>query len=61
MLLRVGKLTLDIVVLLGMLVSEREVFEFGLDFVKSQTVGKRSIDVESLPRDFILFVGRLRL
>ena len=51
----------DAGVLLRMFVLETEVLEFGLDFVQAKTVGQWSVDVKRLTRNFILFVGWLRL
>ena len=54
------QLALDVGILLGMVVLEAQVFQFGLDFVQSEPVGQRCIDVEGLAGNLILLVGRLR-
>ena len=59
--LRVGKFSLDIVVLFWMLVAEREVFEFSFYLVQAQAVCEWSVDVERLTGNLILLVSRLRL
>ena len=46
-------------IFLRMVVAEAEVFQLGLDFVESQAVGKRGIDVERLSGYLVLLVGRL--
>ena len=57
--LRRSKLALDGSILFRMLVFEAEVFEFGLDFVETEAVGKRSVDVERLAGNLVLLVGGL--
>ena len=47
-------------VLLWVLVTETEVFKFGLYFVQSETVGERRVDVERLSCYLVLLVGGLR-
>ena len=42
-----------------MLVLKTEVLQFSLYLVKTESVGKRSIDIESLTGNLILFVSRL--
>ena len=56
-----GKLGLDAVIFVGMLVLETQVLEFRLNLVKTQAVGEGRIDIQRLTGNLILFVGRLRL
>ena len=49
------------VVCLRVLVSEAQVFQLGLYLVQSESVGKRSVYIQSLTSDLVLLVGRLRL
>ena len=44
-----------------MFITEAEVFQFCLDFIQPQTVGKRRIDVKRFTRNLILLAGRLGL
>ena len=57
--LRGSQFLLDGGVCVRMLIAETEVFQFGLDLVQSQPVGKRRIDIERLTRYLVLLVGRL--
>ena len=56
----VGELVLDVVVLVGMLILERKVLQFGLYLVQSESVCQRSIDVHCLACNLVLLVGWLR-
>ena len=50
----------NLLVFLRMLVPETQVFQFFFDFVQSETVGQRRINIKSFPCYLILFVGGLR-
>ena len=52
------KLLQNAVILLRMLITEREVLQFGLNFIQAQAVGQRSEDIECLAGNFVLLTGK---
>ena len=56
---RLGQLRLDSGIFFRMFKTEREILQFRFYLVKSQSVGKRCIDIECFTCNLILFVGRL--
>ena len=49
----------DASIFIGMLKFETQILKFRFDFVKSESVGKWSVDIECLSCYLVLFVGRL--